>query len=60
MKENADMEDTQVWSVITIGIILIMFLGNKKVRVFSVFVEQLKVFKMQKQENTLFGTSCAF
>lgn len=42
------MEDTQVWSVITIGIILIMFLGNKKVRVFSVFVEQLKVFKNAK------------
>ena len=34
-----------IWSIIAVLIILIMLFGNKKVRVFSVFIEQLQVFK---------------
>lgn len=34
-----------VWSTIAIVLILIMLFGNRKVRVFSVFIEQLQVFK---------------
>jgi len=34
-----------IWSTIAIAIIFVMLFGNRKVRVFSVFIEQLQVFK---------------
>lgn len=34
-----------IWSTIAIAVIFVMLFGNRKVRVFSVFIEQLQVFK---------------
>lgn len=42
------MSIKHIWSIVAFAIILIMLFGNKKVRIFSVFIEQLQVFRNAK------------
>ena len=45
------MPNKYMWLIVALGIIFIMLFGNKKVRVFSVFIKQIQVFKNAKTGN---------
>ena len=42
------MPCNHIWGIVALVIVFVMLFANKKVRVFSVFVEQLQVFKNAK------------
>lgn len=44
------MQNKYIWIIITVALLLIMLLFNKKVRLWKLFKEQMKVFKNDKKK----------
>ncbi len=54
------MKDEFIWSLVAITLLVIMLLGNRKVRLFSLIKEQLLVFKNAKNEKPSFWDFTCF